>query len=848
MEVFAEDEIDLALASSELAVKQIIQHHHILECSPSMPLHEVAERMSEAGCSSIIVCEEGKPLGIWTERDALAIDFSSPEALSQPVRAVMSWPLKTISGETSLQDVASRFLSEGVRHYLVSGNAGEAIGVVSQTDVVLNQGIEHYLRLRNVDSVMKDSLLVVSENDGLGAVAVRMRQTHSDAVLVQYADEGYGIITERDIVRLIARRETGSNVGECASRPLLTVARDCSLYRARSILVQNRVRHIGVAGEQGEVLGVISFTDILFGMEHIYVQELRQALAERDQALRLSQRNLHLAEKVIESSLEGIIVTNAAGIIESVNPAFTRLTGYRAEEVVGQTPAVLSSGRHDQRFYTEMWQKIREEGHWQGEVWNRRRNGEVYPELLTIAAIHDEGGTLTHYAALFNDISELKDNEERIRNLAYYDPLTNLPNRRLFHDRLSVAIAHAHRSKTQLAVIFVDLDRFKRINDSLGHGVGDQLLQEVTTRLLGAVREDDTVARMGGDEFLILLTEVVDIDHVVHVARRIIESMTRPMQLNGRELVVTCSLGISIYPDDDTDIDNLIQNADTAMYRAKDAGRNSYQLYSPAMNAHSMAHLAMEVHLRKALNDNELRVHLQPLFDAQSETIASAEALLRWNSPSLGWVPPGDFIPLAEDIGLIVPIGEFVLRTVCRQLSRWNEQGYEGVPVAVNVSAVQFRSRSFIEMTRSVLGDYDIRPGQLSFELTESMLVDDAVENIRTLNALHEMGIRLAVDDFGTGYSSLNYLRRFPIDTLKIDRAFIRDIDSSAQGASLVAAVILLGHSLGLKVVGEGVEREAQLRVLQGHGCDLIQGFHYSAAVDSETFERRYLLTEAVEG
>lgn len=847
MEIFSDDEIKTSLASSELAVKQIIQNR-ILECAPTLPLYEAAERMSEAGCSSIIVTENGKPLGIWTERDALAIDFTSAEALSQPVSTVMSQPLKIVSGDISLREVASRFLKDGVRHYVVEDREGETLGVVSQTDVVLNQGIEHYLRLRNVDSVMKDNSLIVDEADSLGEVAGRMRLAHTDAVLVRYDAAEYGILTERDIVRLIARRLTDCRVGELASRPLLTVASDCSLYRARNILVQNRVRHIGVVDEQGGVSGVISFTDILFGMEHVYVQELRQALAERDRALRLSQRNLHLAEKVIESSLEGIIVTNAEGIIESVNPAFTRLTGYTAEEVLGQTPAMLSSGRHDAQFYADMWRRIREEGHWQGEVWNRRKNGQVYPELLTIAAIQDEEGTLTHYAALFSDISELKDNEARIRNLAYYDPLTNLPNRRLFHDRLCVAIAHAHRSQTQLAVMFVDLDRFKRINDSLGHAVGDQLLKEVTLRLQAAVREDDTVARTGGDEFIILLTEITDIDHVVQVARRVIESMTRPIQLNGHELVVTCSLGISIYPDDDTDIDNLIQNADTAMYRAKETGRNSYQLYSPAMNAHSLQHLALEVCLRKALNEDELSVFLQPLFDAQHETIASAEALVRWHSPSMGWVPPSDFIPLAEDTGLIGPIGEFVLRSVCQQLSRWNEQGYTGVPIAVNVSAIQFRSKSFIEVTRAILADYDIRPGQLTFELTESMLVDDAVDNIRTMNALREMGIRLAVDDFGTGYSSLNYLRRFPIDTLKIDRAFIRDIDSNDQDASLVAAVIRLGHSLGLKVVGEGVERKAQLRMLQSHGCDLVQGFHYSAAVDCPTFEQHYLLAEAAEG
>jgi len=847
MEVFTEDEINISLVSSDIPVSQIIQSR-ILECPLSMPLYEVAGRMSEAGCSSIIVTEHGKPVGIWTERDAIAIDFSSDEALTQPVGNVMSRPLKTVTGETSLQEVASGFLSDGVRHYLVVDNMGEALGVVSQSDIVLNQGIEHYLRLRTVDSVMKEGSFVVHESEGLGKVAMRMRQAHTDAVLVKYDDGGYGIITERDIVKFIARRRTDSNIGELASRPLLTVASDCSLYRARCVLVQNRVRHIGVVSEQGEIRGVISFTDILFGMEHIYVQELRHALAERDGALRLSQRNLHLAEKVIESSLEGIILTNAQGIIESVNPAFTRLTGFSAEEVIGQTPAILRSGRHDEQFYAEMWGKIQGIGHWQGEVWNRRKNGEVYPELLTIAAIHDEEGTLTHYAALFSDISELKDNEARIRSLAYYDPLTNLPNRRLFHDRLKVAIAHAHRSRSKLAVIFIDLDRFKRINDSLGHSVGDQLLQEVTTRLLAAVHEDDTVARMGGDEFIILLTDIDDVDHVVHVAHQIIESMAAPIKLNGRELVVTCSIGISIYPDDDTDMDNLVQNADSAMYRAKEAGRNGYQLYSPAMNAHSMEYLAMEVSLRQALSDKELSVHLQPLIDAHSETVVAAEALVCWHSPSLGRVPPSDFIPLAEDAGLIISLGEYVLRSVCGQLNRWNEQGHGGVPIAVNVSAIQFRSKTFLESTSAILEEYGIRPGQLTFELTESILVDDVMENIRTMDALHEMGIRLAVDDFGTGYSSLNYLRRFPIDTLKIDRAFIRDIDSNEQDASLVAAVIRLGHSLGLKVVGEGVERETQLRILQSHGCDLIQGFHYSAAVDGNTFEQRYLQPNAIGG
>ncbi len=845
MEIISDDEIALSLASQEITVKQILRKH-LLECPPTMPLFEVAKLMSEARCSAVIISDGKEPLGIWTERDALTIDFSSSDALNQPVERLMSRPLKNITGETTLQEVASRFLEEGVRHFLVVDDEGGTLGVVSQTDVVLNQGIEHYLRLRKVDSVMKDNQLVFGEEVGLGEVARQMSQVHTDAALIRYGTGEYGIITGRDIVQLIARRLTDCRVGGLATRPLITIATDASLYRARNVLVQNGIRHIGVVDGQGDVRGLISLTEILFGVENVYVQELRQALAERDQALQHSQRSLHLAEKVIESSLEGIVVTDAQGLILSVNPSFTRLTGYRAQEVIGKTPAVLRSGRHDKAFYSEMWRRIREEGNWQGEVWNRRKNGEVYPQLLTIAAIRDEAGELSHYAALFSDISELKDTEARIRNLAYYDPLTHLPNRRLLQDRLSVAIAHAHRSQGRLAVVFIDLDRFKRINDSLGHAIGDQLLQEVASRLQCSVKEDDTVARMGGDEFVILLSDIEDIEQVVQVARRTLEAMSLPILVNEQELVITCSLGISIYPEDGVSLDSLIQNADSAMYRAKEAGRNSYQLYSATMNAHSLEHLALEVTLRKAIQEEELSVHFQPLFDARNETLVSAEALLRWHSPTMGWVSPSDFIPLAEESGLIVQIGEFVLRRVCRELQRWTALGYEAVSVAVNVSAMQFRSKDFLESTRAVIQEYDIRPGQLTFELTESMLVDEAVENIRTMNALRKMGICLAVDDFGTGYSSLSYLRRFPVDTLKIDRAFIRDIDTNQQGASLVAAVILLGHSLGLKVVGEGVEREGQLRMLQGHGCDLIQGFHYSAAVDGVTFEQRYLPTQAV--
>lgn len=840
MEIISENEISRSLAATDLPVGQYV-HGDVLTCAPEETVQQAAARMADAGYSSIIVHDGERALGIWTERDALALNLADAAVLQQPVAEVMSAPVKFVSPATSMQEVATRFVDEGMRHLLVMDEQGAMLGVVSQTDVVLNQGVEHYLRLRNVDAVVHEGVAILAHDSPLGSAAEQMRELGADAVLVHYGAQEYGILTERDIVRLIARRELSVQVGGVASRPLICVPSDSSLYRARSVLIEHRIRHIGVRGADGGLRGLLSFADILSGMEHAYVQELRQALSDRDQALRLSQRNLHLAERVIESSLEGIMITDAEGLIESVNPAFTRLTGYSPEEVIGKRPSVLSSGRHDRAFYQQMWQQIHRDGHWQGEVWNRRKSGQIYPELLTIAAIRDEDEAITHYAALFSDISEMKESEERIRNLAYYDPLTQLPNRRLFADRLAVAIAHAHRQQGKLAVMFVDLDRFKRINDSLGHGVGDELLQQVAQRLIDAVREDDTVARMGGDEFIVLLAEVEEIEPVAQVARRVIAAMTTPFAIAGQELVVTCSLGISIYPDDGEQADDLIQNADTAMYRAKEAGRNSFQLYSPAMNARSLEHLSLEVFLRKALEGGELEVYLQPLLRADDECMVGAEALLRWQHREMGWVSPADFIPLAEETGLIVAIDRYVLDTVCARLQQWRQRDRAEVSVAVNVSVMHFRHPDFIAEMRRRIDHYGIAAQQLVLELTESMLIEDAVDNIRTMNALRKMGVRLAIDDFGTGYSSLSYLRRFPVSTLKIDRSFIRHVDSNEEDAAIVRAVIQLAHSLRLMVVAEGVERKEQLDTLRRFDCELVQGFLYSPAVPVEAFERDWL-------
>ncbi|MBS0554354.1 MAG: EAL domain-containing protein, partial [Proteobacteria bacterium] len=483
-----------------------------------------------------------------------------------------------------------------------------------------------------------------------------------------------------------------------------------------------------------------------------------------------------------------------------------------------------------------MWESIHADGSWQGEVWNRRKNGEIFPEFLTINAITDHDGRLTNYAALFSDISQVKESEQRIRDLAYYDPLTGLPNRRLLDDRLQVELAHASRQHGRVAVMFVDLDRFKRINDSLGHEVGDQLLVEVARRLRSCLREDDTVARMGGDEFVVVMSDFDGPEGAVHAAGRMADALRDPIAVDGRELVVTCSIGISLYPDDGADSSTLIKNADVAMYRAKDEGRNAFQLYQPAMNARSLEHLALEAALHRALPADELLLHYQPIISVDGRNIVAAEALLRWRHPDLGLVSPAEFIPIAEETGLIVPIGEWVLRTACAQHAAWRAAGRLPIRMMVNISARQFRDHGFVDMVRRVLRETGMPPHLLTLELTESILMDDTRQGIVLLEELRLLGLRVALDDFGTGYSSLGYLKRFPIDELKIDRLFVRDIDRNPRDAALAAAIISIGHSLGLCVVGEGVETAAQLDTLASHGCDFVQGFHFSPPVAAEAF------------
>ncbi len=545
----------------------------------------------------------------------------------------------------------------------------------------------------------------------------------------------------------------------------------------------------------------------------------------------------NIYDVILATAKEGVMVTDPAGTILMVNLAFCRVTGYQAAEVVGKTPRVLHSGRQDQGFYEAMWRTVGETGRWEGEIWNRRKDGVVYPEWLTISEVKDGGGRVLSYVGVFTDITVHKAAEERLAFLAYHDPLTGLPNRANLQQALSKAIAHAARHGDSVAVLFIDLDGFKLVNDTLGHDAGDELLKQVKDRLLAHVRREDTVARLGGDEFVVVLAETAGERSPAVVAKKLLDALQLPFVIDGREAYVSACVGISLYPSDGNTPETLLRNADVAMYRAKRDGRNRHRFFTAAMDRRLRQQLAMETELRRALDRSEMVLYYQPLVDTQTGRLAGAEALMRWNHPSRGLVLPEQFVPLAEETGLIVPLGEWALETACSQASSWRTLAAGGVRVAVNLSARQLAPGPHRSLT-SVLD----RPGAhgelLEVEVTEGVLMESLARGARTLAKLKERGLRVSVDDFGVGYSSLSYLRRLPLDTLKIDKSFVRDVCHDQDAAAIVTAIATMAEGLRLEVTAEGVETADQLAFLRSLPCHRVQGYYYGRAVSPAQFER----------
>ncbi|MDG4475318.1 EAL domain-containing protein [Thiovibrio frasassiensis] len=551
--------------------------------------------------------------------------------------------------------------------------------------------------------------------------------------------------------------------------------------------------------------------------------------------LKRSEEQMDLAAKVFDSSIEGITITDATGTIQSVNRAFTHITGYNPEEAIGKNPSILKSDRHDAQFYSAMWSTLLAEGKWEGEIWNRRKNGEVYPEWLTITAITDEYGQITHNVAVFHDMSEIRSYEEQLHFHAYHDALTGLPNRLLILDRFTVAISHALRLHKQVAVLVLDLDNFKHINDSLGHKIGDTLLQQVAERLKVGLGDDHAVGRLGGDDFAILIEQCEDEQAAVRMAEKTIGLFAEPFNLAVYETFVTVTIGISFFPNDGSDADTLLKSAELAMYRAKEEGKNKYQLFTPAMNAKVVHRLSLENSLRKALERDEFLVYYQPKVATGTGRIVGMEALVRWQSSDGRLISPLDFIPLAEETGLIIPLGEQVLRKACRDTKQWLAKNKDLV-VSVNLSPRQFMQENLLQTIMDILQESGLPPAQLELEVTEGAVMFNEQAALATLHELKEAGIRLALDDFGTGYSSLHFLRKLPLNTLKIDRAFIMELPTDPNSAAIATIIISLAQALHLEVVAEGVENIAQLEFLRRLDCTEIQGYLFSPPVPGPAF------------
>ncbi len=544
----------------------------------------------------------------------------------------------------------------------------------------------------------------------------------------------------------------------------------------------------------------------------------------------------HIIDTIFNSVEEGIMIADTKSRIIHVNPAFEFVTGYTYEEAVGQRTSLLNSGIHDQEFYTKMWATIREHGKWSGEIWNRRKTGDIYPEWLTIVAIHNEQGDIVNYCGIFEDISAQKNAENEIERRKYTDTLTGVANRYAYLQRMETLLQSSANREYHHAVLFLDLDRFKQVNDTLGHSVADEMLISVTQRIQSVLKNKDIVARYGGDEFIITITNIHHMQEAVQVAEKIVHLLSEPLPIDEQNIYISTSMGISLYPEDGTTLETLVKKADQAMYYAKQNGRNQFAFYFDDLKIDSKRVLLLDNELRKAIKQNDFTLNFQPKISLEDETVIGMEALIRWTNDQLGFVSPAEFIPYAEETGLIIPMSECVFRLACEAHLRLREEMDNVLPIAINISSIHFHQSDFIDTVKMIFEAYNCSPQDFELELTERTVMNNERDSIRKLVQLKNMGFKLSIDDFGTGYSSLSYLVQFPLDYLKIDRSFIQYITSIADKQAVVDAIIQMAHRLHMKVIAEGVEQKDQVKLLEKLGCDMIQGYYYAKPMPLDEF------------
>jgi len=589
-----------------------------------------------------------------------------------------------------------------------------------------------------------------------------------------------------------------------------------------------RTRHRRRDGSTWPVEVVTSYNPAHGGRFFVFIEDISD---------KVSLENHHsLAVRVFNAMDQAIVITDEENRIISANPAASKITGYGIHELLGQNPRILSSGRQDKAFYEQMWHSLQTTGHWEGEIWDRRKNGSVFPKWLTINVLYDDNGGVKQYLSMFSDISERKENEELIWKQANFDVLTGLANRFLFQSRLQRAIVRSQREDRQLAVVYLDLDDFKVVNDSLGHAAGDQLLMEVADRLGKLIHKPDTVARLGGDEFTVLLTDIKEPDRIGTLVERLLETFQAPFALEGHTMHISASIGVAVYPTDGSSLEELTKHADIAMYQAKAEGRSTFRFFHPEMNTRANRRLSLIHDLHQAVQHNEFQLYLQPKMRLSDNRIVGMEALIRWQGES-GMISPAEFIPCAEETGLILQIGRWILTEASRQTALWNSRFNSNLRVAVNLSAKQFHAPDLVDDVLKILDEQELPGQQLELEITESILMGDVEQAIDYMSHLRAHGISIAIDDFGTGYSSLNYLKRFPLNTLKIDKSFVGDLKENSEDATIVRTIISLATSLNLSVVAEGVENAEQLEFLRQQSCHLAQGYHLGRPMPVDDFE-----------
>ena len=600
------------------------------------------------------------------------------------------------------------------------------------------------------------------------------------------------------------------------------------IYSGRSKVLGTGMREVqGKHKDGSEFLLDISISEVRIGNERVFIGALRDCTERKKE-----QTQMRKLSRALEQSADSVLITNRVGVIEYVNPAFEKVTGFSAKEAVGNMPNMLKSGAQDDEFYVRLWQTILQGDVFREVIANRKKDGTIYHEEKTITPLLDaHTGEITHFISTGKDITDRMQAQQRLHHLAYYDLLTKLPNRTLFLEQLITAITRARRHERLLAVLLVNLDRFKVINDTLGHEVGDDLLVELAKRLEKMLRQEDIVAHLGGDNFAILLEEFTSVDDIPDLIQKVLHLFDAPFECHGRELYAAASIGVSLYPQDGYDSSSLMRNAEVAMYRAKNSGRNNYQFYTADMNAKALKRLEMETKLRKALEREEFLLYYQPQVDLATGLIIGLEALVRWQHPELGLISPNEFIPLLEETGLIIPASQWILEQACWQNQEWRRAGLMQLRTSVNLSALQFRQRSLASEVAHILLKTDLPPVALQLEVTESSIMHSEENVLRTLRTFRQMGVQLAIDDFGTGYSNLSYLKHIPVHILKLDKSFVDGLPGDKNDVGIARAVIAMAHSLGMKVVAEGVEKEAQLDFLQEEGCDIMQGYLFSRPV-----------------